>query len=106
MKAIIGEIREKVNSVDCAVLVDCIRIGTDMSQGDGFTHYMVTALARSGRYITWRALYRRENGGFDLVRAGGRYDFESIESALCDMYDRARSALESAHWENVRQEGI
>ena len=104
MKAIIARIREKVNSVDCAVLVDCVRIGTDISQGDGFDHYMVTALARSGRYITWRAINRRENGESVIVLDGGRYDYDHIADALCDMYDRARAALASAHWENIRQE--
>lgn len=106
MNAIIGRIREKVNDVDGAVLVDCIRIGTDISQGDGFDHYMVTAIARTGRYITWRAINRRENGDSVLVLDGGRYDFDSLTDALCDMYTRARSALESAHWENIRTEAI
>lgn len=104
MKPIMTRIREKVNSVNCAELVDIIRIGRDISQGDGFDHYMVTARDQSERYITWRVIDRRENGASDLVLDGGRYDFDTIDGALYDMYDRARSALASAHWKPIPQE--
>lgn len=106
MKPIIERICDKVNAVNGAVLVDCIHIGRDVSQGDGFDHYVVTARDQAGRYITWRAINRRENGGSDLVLDGGRYDIDGIQNALCDMYDRARSALETAHWELIPKEGI
>lgn len=102
----LARIREKVNAVECAVLVDCVRIGTDISQGDGFVHYMVTARAKSGRYITWRAIDRKENGTSDLVLCGGRYDIVGIQNAVADMYDRARDALAGAHWEDMPQEAI
>ncbi len=101
---IIEKIREKVNDVKGAVLVDCVRIGTDMSQGDGFTHYMVTARGQMGNYITWRAIDRNEDGESFIVLDGGRYYFDTLESALCDMVDRARWALANGRWVNVLAE--
>lgn len=95
---IIARISEKVSTVGDRVLVECVHIGTDMGQGDGFTHYFVVARAPNGLYNTWRAIDRRENGKSEIVLASGNYDFPDRASAQRDMYDRANSAIYNFGW--------